>query len=407
MSRGDARLRRYAELAVRVGANVAPGQVVEVFGLVEHAPLVRAVARAAYEAGARWVDYLYNDQHLKRAMIELGPDGALTFTPPWQLERAKWLAGEHAAVVAIAGDPEPHLLADLDGERVGRAQMRELNDEYSRQANERLVNWTVVAYPNEGWAQTVFGEPDVERLWQALARAVRLDEPDPVAAWNEHVARLVQRAQLLNELRLDALRFRGSGTDLVVGLLPDSVWLAPRETTAWGRPHVINLPTEEVFTTPDLRRTSGRVRSTRPLALAGVVVRDLEVRFEDGRAVEIEASEGAGVVRARVATDEGSAFLGEVALVDGSSAVAQTGLTFFETLFDENVTSHVAFGDAYVSAVRDGKQLPADERRSHGINRSTVHLDFMVGGPEVDVDGLDADGNAVPILRGDTWVLAR
>jgi aminopeptidase len=404
-SAADARLERYAELAVRVGANVAEGQLVDVWGLVQHAPLTRAVTRAAYQAGARYVDVHYVDQHIRRAMIELGTGEILTWTPPWLLERARAMGEERAAVVAVTGDPEPKLLADLDGERVGRARMRELAKENLRQTNEGLTNWTMVGYPNEGWARTVFGEPDVERLWEQVSFAVRLDEPDPVAAWREHLDRLSARAARLNELDVDAVRFRGPWTDLTVGLMPESLWCAARFTTSWGREHIPNMPTEEVYTAPDFRRTQGVVRSTRPLALLGTIVRDLELRFEAGRAVDVQASAGADIVRSQLKTDESAAFLGEVALVDGASRVGQTGTTFFDTLFDENASCHIAYGDAILSAVHGAEHLSPEQLRARGINHSAIHTDFMIGGPELEVDALTRAGAEVPILRRDKWVL--
>jgi len=391
------RLDRYAELAVRVGANVRPGQVVGVIARIEHAPLVRAVARAAYRAGAAYVDAYYVDQHVRRSMIELGPDEALEHTPKWLLDRWRYLGENGGAHIGVTGDPEPELLADLDGERVGKARMRELSEEAMRQVNERLVNWTGVAFPNEGWARTVFGEPDVERLWEAVSYCVRLDEPDPVAAWRAHTEELTRRAGALNAAGFDAIRFRGPGTDLTVGLLGRSRWGAARERTAGGIEYVPNMPTEEVFTTPDFRRTEGVLRATRPLALLGNVVRDLELRFERGSIVSIEASSGADLVRTHFAADEGAGRLGELALVDGTSRVGRTGLVFFDTLFDENATCHIACGAAYAVGI-DGD--PGDD-----LNVSAIHTDFMVGGPEVEVDGLAEDGSATPILRDDVWQL--
>jgi aminopeptidase len=394
----DEELDRYADLAVRVGANLAEGQEMFLTGRVEHAPLIRALARASYRAGASYVDVLYTDQHIRRAMIELGPDSALTYSPPGLLARWKHMGEVKGASVGTTGEAEPNLLSDLDGERVGGAQMKELAQVSMRQLGEKLVNWTGIAYPNEGWAQQVFGERDVERLWEAVAFCVRLDEEDPVAAWTDHMNRLKSRAAALNELGVDAIRFRGPGTDLTVGLSERSIFDAALFETSWGREHVPNMPTEEVFTTPHRDRTEGVVRSTRPLALLGQVVVGLELRFEQGRIVSVDAEEGAEVVRGQVDTDEGSHYLGELALVDGTSRVGQTGITFFDTLFDENATCHIAYGFGIPHSY-DGE--PSGE----GYNVSTVHTDFMVGGPEVEVDALTHNGREVPILRQDVWQL--
>ena len=402
----DERLERYAELAVRVGANVEPGQIVEVFGLVEHAPLVRALARAAYAAGARYVEAGYRDQHVRRAMIEHAADEVLEWSPPWRLARLRYLGDDHGASIAVTGDPEPDLLSDLDGSRVGRAQPRELAELGMRLViDEELVNWTNIAYPNAGWARQVFGDPDVERLWDAVAFTVRLDEPDPVADWREHLDRLLARARALNERRFDALRFRGPGTDLTIGLLPEARWEAARFHTSWGREHVPNMPTEEVYVAPDYRRTEGTVRSTRPLHLLGTLVKDLELTFANGRIVDVRASAGVDVVRTQTQLDEGASFLGEVALVDGTSRVGQTGLVFYDTLFDENAASHIAYGKGITRTVGGTSGQSPDEMRARGINQSRVHTDFMIGAPEVEVDGLSREGDPVPILRNDEWVL--
>jgi aminopeptidase len=388
---------KYAELVVRVGANVQPGQLVDVMARVEHAEVARAVTRAAYRAGAAYVDVYYTDQHIRRALIEGAADDMLSWTPPWLLKRSVQVGDERAAVVALTGDAEPNLLADLPGERVGKARMLALAEESNRQINEQLNNWTVVGVPNTGWAEQMFGEPDLERLWKAVEFTVRLDEDDPVAAWRAHVARIGKRARMLDDLQLDSIHFKGPGTDLRVGLLPESRWQGCESLTATGLPYVANMPTEEVFTTPDMRRTEGFVRSTRPLALYGRIVEGLEVRFEAGRIVEVKADKGADVVQGQLATDDTAAYLGEVALVDGTSRIGQTGLTFFDTLFDENTTCHVAYGGAYAEAVEGGL--------IEGVNVSNVHTDFMVGGPDVDVDAVTRSGAVVPLLRDDVWQL--
>jgi aminopeptidase len=392
----DERLERYAELVVRVGANVQPGQEVFILPAVEHHELARALTRQAYRAGASYVHVRYQDMHVQKAMIELGPDEALTYSPEWTKEFVTAFGGN--AMIATTGDPEPDLLADLDGERVGRAVPQEIVEIRMQQLAENSVNWCGVGAPSAGWATQIFGEPDVERLWETLAFCMRLDEPDPVAAWRDHVARLRARATALNDLRADALRYRGPGTDLRVGLLPEVRWLGGGSDTSTGIGYVANMPTEEVFTSPDARRTEGTIRATLPLPLFGQIVRGLELTFEEGRAVRVEAETGAEIVRSHFATIENADRLGEVALVTRESRVGQTGTLFYDPLFDENATCHVAYGTGF--------PFLADGEPPEGLNLANMHVDFMVGGPELEVDAVLADGTEVPLIRNEEWQLA-
>jgi aminopeptidase len=392
----DLRLERYAELCVRVGANVQPGQEVFLQGLVEHAPLVRALTRQAYRAGASYVHVLYADDHVRHAMIELGPDEALTYSPGWLKTFVE--AGAGNAYLGTTGDPEPELMADLDGGRVGRALMQEVTEIVMRQLHENSVNWCGVGAPNPGWAQQVFGEPDVERLWELVSFCMRLDEPDPVAAWEEHVDRLQERADALTELKVDALRYRGPGTDLTVGLLPTSRWVGGASETASGIRFVANMPTEEIFTAPDCRRADGTIRSTLPLAYRGQIVRGLELTLENGRIVNVEAETGADFVRGQLASVENADRFGEVALVTGDSRVGRAETLFYSTLFDENATCHIAYGNGYPSTV--------DGEPGEGLNAANIHVDFMIGGPELEVDGVLADGTVVPLIRDERWQLS-
>ena len=398
------RLAEYARLTVRVGLNLQPGQVLAVNALLEHAPLARAVAKEAYAAGAQFVDVFYVDQHVRRVHIQSAPEESLDWSPPWLVKRMKSLGETGWALLGISGNPEPEVFADLDGGRVGRARMSEVT-KASLELTEGLCNWSIVACPTKGWAQTVFGEPDVDRLWDAVASAVRLDEDDPVAAWQAHIDSLRERAAALNSRRFDSIRYCGPGTDLTIGLHSDGSWLAACEEIR-GIRYVPNMPTEEVFTMPDARRADGTVRATYPLQIQGTIVRGLEVRFENGRAVDVKADEGEELMRTHIASDEGSAHLGEIALVDSSSRVGKTGIVFFDTLFDENAASHIAFGAGIMQAVEGAMALSPDERRTRGVNHSSIHTDFMIGSRELDISGVDKGGSETPILKAGDWVLS-
>ncbi len=402
----EERLERYARLAVEVGVNLAPGQTLRVSAEPEHTPLVRAIARVAYEAGARYVETAYRDPHLKRARVLNAPEDSLEWSPPWTLALIDHLAETHGATITITGESEPELFGDLDPARVARTFARAAHQRLLAAENDGRLAWSIVAYPTAGWAEAVFGEPDVERLWRAVVSATGLDEPDPVGSWRNHIQRLQERAELLDERRFDGVRFRGPGTDLTVGLIAGARWLTAQETTVEGRSCVVNMPTEEVFTTPHRLRVDGVVAATMPLALGGRIVRGLRIRFAGGRAVEVEATVGAEAVREEMRQDDGASFLGEVALVDGDSRVGRTGIVFLDTLFDENAACHIAYGQGIHGALEGGTSMTRDELAAAGFNDSVVHTDFMIGGRDVEVDGLEPGGTAIPILRDDAWLLA-
>jgi aminopeptidase len=394
-------LDRYAELIVDVGANVQPDQVLAVEGPPEAAPLVRRIARRAYEHGALYVDAVYFDPQVKRLRNQLAAEDSLDWVPPWIGRRMLDLGELDAARIVLTPIVPPGLLDGIDPARTGRDRLPSVPEVF-RVVDDRSVAWTVSPFPTESWAQLVFPELEpasaLDALWEDVAHVCRLDESDPADAWRRRIDEIWQTASRLDELHLDALRFVGPGTDLTVGLLPSSRFAKEGggATTRTGIQHVPNLPTEELFTTPDPERTEGVVTSTKPLDVGGSIVTGLRVRFDQGRAVEIEADENAEALRHRCATDEGAARLGEVALVDGESRIGRLGRTFFNTLLDENAASHVALGDAYSAPIADPADLPR-------INESEIHIDFMIGSDEVTVGGVTRAGDELPLLVGGAW----
>jgi aminopeptidase len=394
------RLERYADLLVNFGANVQPGQILDIGSGLGKEELTRAITASAYKRGAKFVDVYYWDPHLKRARVQYAADEVLDFVPPWYGERTLQLGEERAATISLSGPVEPHLYDDLDSERLGRDVFPRVK-EWTTVINERTVNWCVAPGPSTKWAQLVHPdlEPDaaLEKLWEQVVHVCRLDEDDPEGAWRQRSEALKGVAERLTARSFDAIRLEGPGTDLTVGLLPTSRWIGGGEETADGIPHMANLPTEEVFTTPDPQRAEGVVRATKPLYSQGRIIEGLTVRFEGGRAVRIDADSGADTLRAMTAHDEGGTLLGEFALVDREGRIGPLETVFYDTLLDENAASHLALGGAYESG--------AGEEDRERVNRSSIHLDFMVGSAEVDVTGVTRDGERVPVLRDSAWQL--
>jgi aminopeptidase len=394
------RINRLAELLVRFGANVQPGQIVAISSEPGKEALTRAIAEAAYLAGAKFVDLRVFDLYLKRLRALHADPDTLAYVPPWYGHRTLALGEHRAATIALTGPVDPHVMDGVDPARLGKDMLPRVR-ESNEIVNARTVNWTVGPCPTAGWAQLVYPELDPEqglaRLWDDIAHVCRLDHVDPVAAWSERLDKLEAIAAKLGTLGLDSVRFEGPGTDLTIGLLPGSRWLGARFSTVDGIVHAPNVPTEEVFTTPDPERVEGVVTSTKPLYIAGVLVKGLRVSFAGGHAVEIEADEGAGAVRAMAAHDATASRLGEVALVDRESRIGSLGTVFCDTLLDENAASHIALGQGFVTVV--------GEEHAERINSSDVHLDFMIGSNDVAVTGTTVAGDQIPLLRDGAWQL--
>jgi aminopeptidase len=392
-------LRPLAELAVRFGANVQPGQLVAVGSAPGKEELARAVAEVSYERGAKFVEVTSFDVYVKRARILHADPATLDYVPPWFGRRMLDLGELRCARIGLLGPVAPHALEGLDPALIGRDLLPAVV-ESAKVLNARTTNWTGLPGPNREWAKMVYPDLDSEhaydRLWEQIAHVCRLDEPDPAAAWTQRFASLESVSTRLTSLALDAVRLEGPGTSLTVGLLPAHRWLSGRLQTVDGIVHAPNLPTEEVFTTPDPTRTEGTVMATKPLRVAGTTIEGLRVRFEGGRAVSIDADRGAETLRTMAQQSAGGDRLGEIALVDREGRIGPLKTVFYETLLDENAASHIALGQGLAFALDDEQSVAA-------MNHCDIHTDFMIGSDEVAVTGVRRDGGEVPLLRGGTW----
>lgn len=403
------RLDRLGEVAVRIGLNLQPGQELLISAPLEAVSLVRRITEHAYRAGASLVTTQYADDEATLARFRHASDESLDVSADWLADGIARAYRQGAARLAITG-ANPTLLNGQDPQRVSRASRAA--SRVNRAAMEIITrfdtNWTIVAYATRSWAAQVFPDlaPDEaqDRLWDAIFSASRLDAADPVVAWGAHNATLHARAAMLNERRFHALRFTGPGTDLEVGLADGHAWAGGSERTSSGVACNPNIPTEEVFTTPHSHRVKGIVRSTKPLFHQGTLIDDINVRFEDGRIVEAHAGQGEDALRRILDTDEGAARLGEVALVPHASPISETGILFRNTLFDENASSHIALGQAYTKCLFDTEGATPESLSARGANTSMIHIDWMIGSDQIDVDGLDCDGKATPLMRKGAWV---
>jgi aminopeptidase len=403
-----AKLDRLAEVAVRVGLNLAPGQDLLITAPIIALPLVRRIAVHAYKAGASIVTPFFSDEELTLARYRNAPDDSFDRSPSWLYQGMANAFGTNTARLAIVGD-NPMLLAGEDPAKVSRANKAQ-SIAY-QPALERIVNfdtnWNIVAYPGAAWARQMFpDQPEdraIARLADAIFAASRVDRDDAVSAWQKHNAMLRTRTEWLNAQRFHALHFSGPGTDLIVGLADGHEWAGGASTAKNGIICNPNIPTEEVFTTPHAFRIEGTVRSTKPLSYQGTLIDDIAVRFEAGRIVEAKASRGQDVLGKVLDTDEGARRLGEVALVPHSSPISASGLLFYNTLFDENAACHIALGQCYSKCFVDGGNLTPEQIAAKGGNKSLIHIDWMIGSGEIDIDGVHADGHRVPVFRKGEW----
>ena len=402
------RLDQYAELLVKLGLNVQPDQTVWINAPLQAAAAVRAITRKAYEVGARHVFVDWEDHEVNRIRLELASEDALGEAPQWKADALEQLAKEGMCYLQLQA-PNPELLSHIDPARVAMANKARSATfkpflDYTR--NDE-ISWLIAAVPTVEWAAKVFpglpADEGVEQLWDVIFQVNRVDEPSPLEAWREHIDFLERRMKELNDAQFAKLHYRGPGTDLTIELPEGHLWVSARNENARGISFVPNMPTEEVFTSPKRDGTTGVVRSTKPLHYGGTLIEDFSLTFEQGKVVEVKAKRGQETLQKLLDTDEGARYLGEAALVPHRSPISDSGLVFYNTLFDENASCHLAVGAAFRACLEGGKSMSAEEFARRGCNNSLVHVDFMIGSAELDIDGIKADGTVVPLFRQGNW----
>lgn len=404
----EAKLTKYAELAVKIGVNIQPNQYLYIAASIESAPFVQVVTKIAYEIGAKQVFVDYTDDQITRTRYELAPADSFDFFPPWKVQEREWLAEEGAAFMSIVSQ-SPDLLSGIDSKRIAsfqKASGTALN-KYRQYVQSDKISWTVIAAPSKQWARKVFPElpeeKQVEALWDAIFKATRADLDNPVEAWAQHNDNLHEKVDYLNNKNYAKLHYTAPGTDLTIELPKGHLWCGAGSINEKGEEFMANMPTEEVFTVPHKDGVNGYVSSTKPLSYGGNIIDNFKLTFENGRIVQVEAAQGEEVLKNLVATDEGSHYLGEVALVPFHSPISQSNILFYNTLFDENASNHLAIGSAYAFCIEGGKSMSSDELKAQGLNESITHVDFMIGSEQMNIDGVTADGQSEPVFRNGNW----
>jgi aminopeptidase len=408
MENFEHQLDKYAALAVEVGVNIQPGQTLVVTAPLPAAELVRKVVKRAYEIGAHYVHVEWNDDQVTRTRYELAPDESFSEYPMWRAKGWEEMAANNAAFLSITA-ANPDLLKGIEPQRIKDANIAANTalEPFRNYAMSDKVSWSVIAVPSQAWADKVF--PSVEEdqrmntLWQAIFKSVRVDLDDPVAAWREHTAILDSKAGRLNSRKYTALRYSAPGTDLTIALPQGHIWVSAGSDNEQGTTFIANMPTEEVFTAPLRTGANGTVTSTKPLSYAGNLIENFSLTFKDGRIVDYSAEQGYETLKGLIETDEGSHYLGEVALVPFQSPISDTNLIFYNTLFDENASNHLAIGKAYAFCLEGGKTMDKAALAKSGLNDSLTHVDFMIGSADMNIDGILEDGTTEAIFRGGNW----
>lgn len=407
----DDYLEKYANLLIKKGVNIQKGHTLLISIAVEHHKLARLLTKKAYEAGAAEVLVDYNDDQITREKLLKADEDRLLQVPDYVVEQSHYLLDQKASRLVIRS-ANPNVFADIDSDRLaGATRATAIALEKQRTATQaNKVSWNLAAAASPEWAAMVFPkltseEEQVDALWDAIFKMNRIYETDPVKAWDQHQERLEKKARLLNNYQFDSLHYRAPGTDLRLGMPEQHIWEAAGSTNAQGEVFIANMPTEEVFTAPDYRRADGYVSSTKPLSYAGVIIEDMTFTFKDGQIVDVTAKKGEDTIKRLISENEGARSLGEVALVPHKTPISLSGLTFFNTLFDENASNHLALGAAYAFSIKGGTEMTNDELKAAGLNRSTAHVDFMIGSEQMDIDGITKDGQVIPIFRGGEWAI--